>query len=209
MSLVPRSAPPPWAGGAGDSEVWTEASVVRPPAALSRSSIASFGVLSQRPPRSAIQPGELREFAGQFPTGVAIVTLRDSRGRLHGATMNSVTSLSLDPPLFLICVGNRSRTRAALRGATHFCIHYLAHDQEALARHFAVRGGDRFTGLDHHISALGNPILPGTLAHCELRIVNRLPGGDHSIVIGQACSIEIHSNQQPLVFHRGRMFTGC
>jgi len=80
-----------------------------------------------------IQPSELRAFAGNFATGVAVVTTRGADGRCCGLTMNAVTSLSLSPPLLLICLDNEASTLRALEESNHFCLHFLAADQQAIS----------------------------------------------------------------------------
>src|SRR3546814_5905849 len=92
---------------------------------------------------SMIKPSELRSFAGHFPTGIAVITVRNSQGECHGLTMNSVTTLSLTPPLMLICLDNASNTLQALDDATHFCVHYLAEDQPEISNLFASKTAAR------------------------------------------------------------------
>jgi flavin reductase (DIM6/NTAB) family NADH-FMN oxidoreductase RutF len=149
-----------------------------------------------------IQPSDLRTFAGNFPTGIAVVTLCDSKGDCFGVTMNSVTTLSLSPPLLLICLDNTSNTLSALSETSHFCLHYLAEHQSDLSNIFASKRNDKFATLDYSISELGCPLIPGVVATSECRVVNTYPGGDHTIVIGQLQNINIHGGE-PLLFHRG------
>lgn len=149
-----------------------------------------------------IPPEEFRKIAGSWLTGVAVVTTVDAQGKPHGMTMNAVSSLSLEPPQFLICIDRRARTLDAIRESACFCINYLADDQEEMASHFARRGGDRFGKLEYRTGKTGAPILVGTIAHVECRLRAVHPGGDHGIVVGNAVHGEVHHGS-PLVYFRG------
>jgi len=151
---------------------------------------------------SMIKPNDLRAFAGNFPTGIAVVTVRDSRGECFGITMNSVTTLSLTPPLVLICLDNKSNTLNALADSDYFCLHYLADDQENISNLFASKQENKFLTVDHSVSELGCAIIDGVVAHGECRVVNRYPGGDHTIVIGQIQTATVKGGN-PLVYYRG------
>lgn len=153
------------------------------------------------PDRRAAQ---LREFAGHFPTGVTVVTARDVAGRAHGITVSSVASLSLDPPLFLVCLAHDSRTHAALRASGHFGVHVLAREQAALARAFASRAVDKFARVDHEISPAGCPLLTAALASCECRVESIFPGGDHAIVVGEVLRTRSRPGE-PLLYYRGQL----
>lgn len=154
---------------------------------------------------SLIQPAELRSFASHFATGVAVVTTRDAAGAPFGLTMNAVTSLSLNPPLLLVCLQNDSTTLGALNESHCFGLHYLATGQQALSALFSTKAENKFAGLDYAIGMLGCPILSGVVAASECEVVNRYPGGDHTIIVGAVRSI-IVSGGQPLVYHRGQYF---
>jgi len=144
---------------------------------------------------------QLRELMGHFPTGVAIVTVAHD-GSWYGMTVNSLTSVSLEPPLILVCLLRGTRTACAVRARGAFAVNILASSQDALARRFARPGSeDRYAGLQTRVGPGGLPLLPA-LAHlcCEVREVR--DGGDHEIFIA-----EVHSGdaceRSPLVFHRG------
>src|SRR5205814_1454261 len=131
----------------------------------------------------AIDPSELREVMGCFATGVTVVTTRDQSGNPYGLTANAVTSLSLTPPLLLICVDRKAETYPHFFDSKTFVLNILAEDQEAISRRFATTGGDKFRGLEFELGRLGTPILAGTLGHVECRIIDTLDGGDHVIHI--------------------------
>lgn len=145
---------------------------------------------------------ELRRLASCFPTGVAVVTTKDEEGRIYGTTMNSVTSLSLDPPLYLMCFGPHSNTYPVLVRTRSFCLNFLSAYQEELARHFAIKGADKTNGVGFSLGKYGMPILDGVIAACEGRVIASYPGGDHVIVVGNIESTHV-TEGEPLVFYRG------
>jgi flavin reductase (DIM6/NTAB) family NADH-FMN oxidoreductase RutF len=144
-----------------------------------------------------------RQFASHWLTGVAIVTAAAADGELCGMTMSAVTSLSLDPPQFLVCMERKAKTLAAISHSKAFCIHILSEDQRELSAHFARPGGDRFTGIPHRINNDGVPVLDGVIARLECRLASILDGGDHAIVIGDAQAGEVPGGQPLAHFHRG------
>lgn len=141
----------------------------------------------------------LRDALGRFATGVTVVTTMTPDGPL-GITANSFASLSLDPPLVLWSPARRSSRFAAFETASHFCVHVLAADQEALARHFAqvgVFGGFGFTpGLG------GAPLIEGSAARFECFHAARFDGGDHLICVGEVLRLT-QRDVAPLVYYRG------
>ncbi len=150
-----------------------------------------------------IQPSELRTFAGNFATGVAVVTTRGTDGRCYGLTMNAVTSLSLNPPLLLICLDNESSTLRALNESNHFCLHFLAADQQPISNLFSTKAEDKFASLPYAIGEFGSPVLSGVVAAGECQVVSMYPGGDHTIVVGAVRAMSI-SGGEPLLYHRGQ-----
>jgi len=135
----------------------------------------------------ALDKGIFRKAMGQFATGVAIATTR-SQGNITGLTVNSFTSVSLDPPLVLICVDLRSQSLPLLRESGIFAVNILTQEQEALSNCFASASDERttyFCHARHHVAATGAPILDDSLAFIDTRITAEYPGGDHVIFIGQ------------------------
>lgn len=149
-----------------------------------------------------VQPSDLRQFAGHFPTGVAVVTTRDLQGKSYGVTINAVTSLSLTPPLLLICLDKCSNTLAAIAESGTFCLHYLEANQSHVSRVFASKSDDKFAEIASRLSEAGNPILDGVLAASECRVTETYPGGDHTIVVGMVERIQMGGGE-PLLYHRG------
>src|SRR5262245_40324609 len=128
---------------------------------------------------------ELRRVMGVFATGVTVITTRDKHGNVYGLTANAVTSLSLAPPLVLICVDRKAETYAHFFDSKCFIVNILAEDQEALSTRFAKSGGDKFAGVAYKIGPLATPILDGTLGYVECKIVATHEGGDHVIHVGE------------------------
>ena len=114
---------------------------------------------------------ELRRLMGTFCTGVTIITTCDDAGRPFGLTANAVTSLSLDPPLLLVCVDRKAESHAHFFTSKVFVVNVLSEEQEALSRRFAVSGGEKFTDVPCRPGRLGALVLDGTLAYLECRIV--------------------------------------
>ena len=148
---------------------------------------------------------EFRRACAEFATGVTIVTTRAADGAAVGVTANSFASVSLEPPLVLVCLAKQIGSYAAFRGARHFAVHVLAESQAALSTRFATRGIDKFAGLDLRLGLGGVPILPGYLALFECAVAQVHDAGDHTIFAGRVERLEVGSRQRPpLAFFRGR-----
>jgi flavin reductase (DIM6/NTAB) family NADH-FMN oxidoreductase RutF len=135
----------------------------------------------------AIEKDFFRQVMGQFTTGVTVATTC-SHGRAAGLTVSAFTSVSLDPPLVLICVDLRSNVLSHFRESGFFAVNILTNRQEALSRCFATMSEDRYENFCHagyHVAATGAPILDGVLAFVDARIIAEYPGGDHTIFLGQ------------------------
>ena len=151
---------------------------------------------------------DLRRAFSQFGTGVTLVTTQTPLGPL-GMTANSFSSVSLDPALVLWSAACRSKRHDAFAEATSFCIHILAADQIALAKHFA-RNGDDFDAHDWARGPNGAPTLRGCLAtfHCDTYAVH--PAGDHSIIVGRVTQAAVHDGvHDGLMFDRGLFGRFC
>ena len=151
----------------------------------------------------AFDRNELRRVMGHFATGVAVVTTHDGQGRCYGLTANAVSSVSLDPPLVLVCVDKRAESYPAFCRSQVFVVNVLGEHQEELSRRFAVSGGDKFVDLPCRSGGTGAPILEGALAHIECRVVAAHDAGDHTIYVGEVESADAGEGP-PLLFFRGR-----
>lgn len=145
-----------------------------------------------------------RNALGHFATGVTIVTARSNEGVPVGVTINSFSSLSLDPPLVLWSLTKTAKSFPVFSTATHFAVHVLAADQQALSERFASSSIAKF---DHiaSVDGLGNaPLLSGCAATFECAMDRCLEGGDHKILIGRVDRFKVNPDALPLLFHRGR-----
>ncbi len=152
-----------------------------------------------------IDPIEFRKAAGQFMTGVTVVTTIDGAGERFGLTANSFTSVSLDPPLILICIGNDTSTVKAFEAGNGFVVHVLSAEQRNVAMQFASKGIDRFEGLDVEEGFNGLPVVSGVLAAFECSLANIYEGGDHLIFVGKVEALRLSDSDSPaLGYFRGR-----
>jgi flavin reductase (DIM6/NTAB) family NADH-FMN oxidoreductase RutF len=148
-------------------------------------------------------PKELRRVMGLFATGVTVLTTRDDQGRPYGLTANAVTSLSLTPPLLLICIDKKAETHPHFLTSRCFVVNILSEGQEELSTRFAKSGGDKFGSLPFSANQDGVPVLEHTLAHLECRIVETHEGGDHVIHIGEVRHAEARGGR-PLLYFQGK-----
>lgn len=149
-----------------------------------------------------LSPEQLRKVLGHFATGVTVVTTRLASGQPWGFTVNAFTSVSLSPPLVLICVDHGTESFQAMSQAEHFAANFLAEDQEELSRVFASKSRERFEHIPHEESQHGVPLLDGCLGHVECRTIASHEHGDHTILIGEVVTAEARGGA-PLLFYRG------
>lgn len=146
---------------------------------------------------------EFRRILGHWVSGVAVVAARAADGQPCGLTANAVASLSLDPPLVLVCIDRNADSHDCIRNAGYFSVNVLASDAERTARRFAeLDGGDKFNGIAHHVEISGAPVLDNALAWVDCRVHEAYPGGDHTIYIGEVLSGDTRAGV-PLVYYRG------
>lgn len=151
--------------------------------------------------RSPIDPKRYRSVMGAFATGVAIVTT-EWNGELFGATVNSLTSVSLQPCMLLFCMSDVSTTGMAIRNSGRFSVNILGAHQSDLSARFTQAGKDRFADLALDFNADGLPLLRGAAAQLCCRVTAIHKGGDHDIILGDVLSGEDIACH-PLVFHKG------
>jgi 4-hydroxyphenylacetate 3-hydroxylase, reductase component len=141
-----------------------------------------------------------RAAMAQFATGVTIVTTRDEAGHRFGLTVNAFASVSLEPPLVLVCIDNRSDAHRGFHASGVFGISVLAEGQEEWSRRFATPGPEKWTGATFETGAAGVALIPGALAHVECRVAAAHPAGDHTIYVGQVASLTATPGR-PLLYH--------
>lgn len=143
-----------------------------------------------------------RNVIGHFSSGVSIVTVNDD-GVNYGITASAVCSVSLEPPMLLVCVNQNTGTCHAISKAKSFTVNILGIEQAELALQFARPNSDKFADVKFSYGELGNPLLDHTLAQIECRLVNEITGGTHSIFLGEVQSAQADS-RNPLVYFRGK-----
>lgn len=153
-------------------------------------------------PDASFDPKEFRRALGRFATGVTIVTTRDAQGQAVGMTANSFNSVSLQPPMVLWSLAKSARSLPAFTQATHWNVHILANDQEALSNRFARAGEDKFAGLALDPGSEEAPLLPGCSARFRCRVAFQYEGGDHVIFVGEVLGYEA-SERPPLLYVTG------
>lgn len=145
-----------------------------------------------------------RDALGCFATGVTVVTAIDPDGVPIGLTANSFTSVSLDPPLLLVCIANSSGSAAILRGADHFAVNVLQIGQQPTSNRFAGKGEDRFAATPWEIGEFGTPVLVGSLGSFECARDAVHEGGDHFILVGRVLKAIFEPRRDPLLYFRGK-----
>ncbi len=141
-----------------------------------------------------------------FATGVTIVTARTEQGRFVGLTANSFNSVSLSPPLVLWSLARSAGSMSAFSTGSHYAINILSADQQDLAKRFAAREGDRFSGLQFTLGAGGAPLIEGAAATFECFNRSRYEEGDHVIFVGEVERCAHRPGASPLLFHGGKFY---
>ena len=147
---------------------------------------------------------ELRDALGCFPTGVIVMTCVGGSEGLIGVTLNSFSSVSLDPPLVSFCLADSLSEFDALMKTEHFALNVLCADQDGLSTQFAKSGPDKWRGVEHRLGANGAPIIESNLAVFECSKYAQHECGDHVIVVANVEAVEFDDREAPLIFHRGQ-----
>jgi flavin reductase (DIM6/NTAB) family NADH-FMN oxidoreductase RutF len=149
---------------------------------------------------------DFRNAVGAFATGINVITTRGDQIP-YGMTANAFSSVSLDPPLILVCVGMTSEGSEAISANGVFAVNVLAADQEPMSRFFSSkdrpRGRNAFRSVPHHEAVTGAPLLDGAAAHMDCRLHATHEAGDHLIFIGEVVALAIEPDAKPLLFHGG------
>lgn len=148
-----------------------------------------------------IDSDSFRAVLGRFASGVTVVTARAADGHDQGMTVTSFCSLSLEPPLILVCIAHDALMHDNLIAVDHFAVSILSATQEPLSRRFSDPDPDRFEGIGFTRGRTGAPLLDDALAHLECRRVASHPGGDHTIVVGEVLDATIRQDR-PLLYYR-------
>jgi len=154
----------------------------------------------------AVSAAEFRKAMAGFATGVTIITI-DQEGEVHGMTANAFTSVSLDPPLVLVCVDHRARTHAHLHASKRFGVNVLSSDQQAISEYYAgskeTHQHPEAAGARFERTAHGTPVLQGALAYLECRLHSAQSVGDHTIFIAEVEHVEAREGE-PLLYFRSQ-----
>jgi flavin reductase (DIM6/NTAB) family NADH-FMN oxidoreductase RutF len=152
--------------------------------------------------RERLTGDEFREVIGHFASGVTIITT-SHRGAPFGTTASAVSSLSLEPPMLLICMNQNSSTGQAVAASKHFTVNILAEDQPDLAVHFASRGGDKFATVAYTTGRRGDPLINDALATLECRVTESPTGGTHTVFLAEVDRVSARRGS-PLAYFRGQ-----
>lgn len=147
-----------------------------------------------------VDDAKFKHALSHFASGVTIVTT-EHEGTDYGLTVASFASLSLNPPLVLVCISKSSSSHDPIAKSQKFGVSILGSDQEAISGRFAARGGDKFAGLDVRRGSTGVPLVGNALATLECRVHEQVIGGDHSIFIGEVVDTETREGA-PLLYFR-------
>jgi flavin reductase (DIM6/NTAB) family NADH-FMN oxidoreductase RutF len=161
-----------------------------------------MALATQTNPAPGPQARAFRDALGRFATGVAFVTAAPD-GEPAGLIVNSLTSVSLEPPMVSFCPSRSSLTWSRMRRAKRFGVNVLGRQHEQFAIRAAPAGADRFAGLNWELGPRGVPLLTDALATLECEIHAEHPAGDHWIVVGRVNNLRISPNTAPLVFFAG------
>jgi flavin reductase (DIM6/NTAB) family NADH-FMN oxidoreductase RutF len=149
-----------------------------------------------------IDTDAFRSALGRFASGVTVVTTCAPDGTDHGMTASAFCSVSLEPPLILVCIEKIATMHDAIVSCTHFAVNVLTEKQEQLARHFAEVEGNRFEGVGFSRGSHSVPLIDDSLATLECKCAATYPGGDHTIVVGEVQSASWRDDK-PLLYYRG------
>ena len=146
---------------------------------------------------------EIRHVMGHFATGVTIVTTKDKAGVPTGITANAFSSLSLNPPLVLVCIDKKANCYDCFEDSRVFAVNLLGEHQEHLANRFATKGIEKFQDAAWHMSDNGIPVLDETIGHIECTVTQGYDGGDHTIYLGEVIHAQA-AGDRPLLFFKGK-----
>ncbi|HEY7898104.1 MAG TPA: flavin reductase family protein [Gemmatimonadaceae bacterium] len=150
----------------------------------------------------SLDPDAFRAVMGRFASGVTIVTATDESGEDHGMTVSAFASVSLEPPLIVVCIDQTASMHDTLIDIEYFAINILASTQEAIARRFAATGAQRFEGIGYRRGENGAPILNDVLAYIECRRISSTTTGDHTVIIAETVATAMR-DARPLLYYRG------
>lgn len=149
-----------------------------------------------------VDPDDFRAALGRFPSGITVVTSRDSAGDFHGITVSAFCSVSLRPPLVLVCIEKTTGSHDAIIETRALVVNILASGQDELSELFSLTGIDKFNGIAVRAGLDGVPVIDDALVSLECRLRDTFDGGDHTIFVGSVESVSIRDGE-PLVYFHG------
>lgn len=152
-----------------------------------------------------MDPTNFRKTLGHFATGITVITTVGQDQQLVGLTANSFSSLSLDPPLILVCIDKKSESLQAFEKESPFVVNILQESQEDACWSFAKKGQEKFEGISYKQTTEGVPYLTGNLATLHCTVYENFTAGDHVIVTGLVKEVEYDEEKNPLLFFRGKV----
>jgi 3-hydroxy-9,10-secoandrosta-1,3,5(10)-triene-9,17-dione monooxygenase reductase component len=151
----------------------------------------------------AVDKNDFRRVMARFAAGVTVVTTRGQDDKPYGLTATAFTSVSLVPPMVLVCIGKESETYPHFTAQGCFAVNFLRHSQKDLSQHFAVSGGEKFANVAWTTKATGAPVLSEALGWVDCKIVHAYDGGDHTIYVGHVEAADAHDDA-PLLYYAGK-----
>lgn len=155
----------------------------------------------------SVDANQFKAVMSRWGSGVTVITMK-SGDMTHGMTASAFCSVSLEPPLILVCVGKKQGSHRYMKEAGRFVVNLLAEDQSTLSDYFAKprpEGKAQFDAVPHRNSDHGEPYLSGSLAHMDCRVWSVADGGDHDIFIGEVQNVEVNEKlENPLVYYHGK-----
>lgn len=154
----------------------------------------------------SVTQDEFRNALSRFASGITVVSTKDAAGKLHGITVSAFCSVSLDPPMVLICIEKTTVSHYAFEESGVFVVNILGDSQALASEKFAAPHTDKFDDIDIYLGIDGVPVLKDALANLECRLTFSYHGGDHSIFVGQVETVTVRDGD-PLVYFRGEYGT--
>lgn len=160
--------------------------------------------------REPVDAARFRDAMGRLAAGVSVVTSIDAEGDPYGLTATAVCSVSLDPPMVLVCIATSSTTHDVVEASERFAINFLGREQADLARRFSTSDADKFGGVAWRGGSTGCPVIPGALAACECELDRSVAAGDHTVFLGRVVTVRLEDGPpgEPLVYYRGQYAVG-
>jgi flavin reductase (DIM6/NTAB) family NADH-FMN oxidoreductase RutF len=148
-------------------------------------------------------PEAFRTAMSQFASGVTVVTTRDANAKLHGITVSAFCSVSLEPPMVLICIEKTTGSHYAFGESGAFVVNILSATQSSISEHFATRIDEKFGDIEHKLNEDGVPVLVDAIASLRCNLRHSLDGGDHSIFVGLVESVDVVGGEPLIYFDHG------